>query len=180
LKTFAAILLMGILLFNLAGYRILNGLLQDRAGTQLQSRVDKRQYDRSQLILVKVPVTHLSYYNSSPEFERVDGEIEIGGVPCQYVERRIFNDSLEFLCLPNHAAQNIRASGDDYFKLVNDKQPDSKPGIQKSFVGDPYMLTEGFRFDEKSFAVVVVIRPLVVRIPTIAIAVDERPPVTFA
>lgn len=171
---------MGILLFNLAGYRVLNGFLQDRAGIQMQSRVDKRQYDRSQLILVKVPVTHLSYYNSSPEFERVDGEIEIGGVPCQYVERRIFNDSLEFLCLPNQAAVKIRASGDDYFKLVNDKQPDSKQGVQKSFAGDPYMLTEGFRFSALDIAVVVVARPLVVRIPSISLGVDERPPVFFA
>ena len=71
---------MGILLFNLAGYRLLNGLLQDRAGAQLQSRVDRHQYDLSQLISVKFPVTHLSYYNNSPSFERMDGQIEINGV----------------------------------------------------------------------------------------------------
>ena len=171
---------MGILLFNLAGYRILSGLLQDRAGIQLQSRVDRHQYDRAQLILVKVSATHLSYYNPSPEFERVDGQIEIGGVPCQYVERRIFNDSLEFLCLPNQAALKIRASGEDYFKLVNDKQPDSKPGIQKSFAGDPYMLAEAFRFSALEPGLVFVARPPVARMSAITLAVDERPPVAFA
>lgn len=147
---------------------------------QLQSRVDRQQYDRSQLILVKVSVTHLSYYNSSPEFERVDGQIEIGGVPCEYVERRIFNDSLEFLCLPNQAALKIRASGDDYFKLVNDRLPDSKPGVQKSFVGDPYTVTEAFRFSALSFAVVVLTGPHFVFLPSIALSVDERPPAFIA
>jgi len=171
---------MGILLFNLAGYRLLSSFLQVRADVQLQSRVDRRQYDLSQLISVRVPVTHLSYYNNSPEFERVDGRIEIDGVPCEYVERRIFNDSLEFLCLPNQAALKIRMSGDDYFKLVNDKQPDSRPGVQKSFVGDPYTVTEAFRFDELSFAVVVLTGPHFVRLPFIALSVDERPPVCMA
>ena len=71
-------------------------------------------------------------------------------------------------------------SGDDYFKLVNDKLPDSKPGVQKSFVGDPYTVTEAFRFNELSFAVVVLTRPLSVRIPSISLAVDEKPPAFFA
>ena len=168
---------MGILLFNLAGYRLLSGFLQGRADMQLQARVDRRQYDLSQLISVRVPVTHLSYYNNSPEFERVDGRIDIDGVPCEYVERRIFNDSVEYLCLPNQAALKIRVSGDDYFKLVNDKQPDSKPGVQKGFVGDPYTVTEAFRFNKLSFAAVVLTGPHFVCLPSVALSVDERPPV---
>jgi hypothetical protein len=171
---------MGILLFNLAGYRLLSRFLQVRADVQLQSRVDRQQYDLSQLISVRVPVTHLSYYDNSPEFERMDGRIEIDGVPCEYVERRIFNDSIEFLCLPNQAALKIRLSGDDYFKLVNDKQPDSKPGVQKNFAGDPYTVTDPFRFSALSFAVVVLTGPHFVCLPSIALSVDERPPVFIA
>jgi hypothetical protein len=171
---------MGILLFNLAGYRLLSSFLQERADVQLQSRVDRQQYDLSQLISVRVPVTHLSYYNNSPEFERVDGRIEIDGVPCEYVERRIFNDSVEYLCLPNQAALKIRVSGDDYFKLVNDKLPDSKPGVQKSFVGDPYTVTEAFRFNKLSFAVVVLTDPRFFCLPSVTLSVDERPPVYMA
>ncbi len=110
----------------------------------------------------------------------MDGRIEIDGVPCEYVERRIFNDSVEFLCLPNRAALKIRVSGDDYFKLVNDKLPDSKPGVQKSFVGDPYTVTEAFRFSAMSFAVVVLAGPRFVSLPSIALSVDERPPVFIA
>ena len=171
---------MGILLFNLAGYRLLSGFLQDRADMQLQSRVDRRQYDLSQLISVRVQVTHLSYYNNSPEFERVDGRVEIDGVPCEYVERRIFNDSVEFLCLPNQAALKIRVSGDDYFKLVNDKVPDSKPGVQKNFASDPYTVTEAFRFSAISFAVVILTGPRSFFLPSIVLSVDDRPPVSLA
>ena len=171
---------MGILLFNLAGYRLLSGFLQQRADVQLQSRVDRRQYDLSQLISVRVPVTHLSYYNNSPEFERVDGRIEIEGVPCEYVERRIFNDSVEYLCLPNQAALKIRVSGDDYLKLVNDTLPDSKPGVQKSFVGDPYMVTESFHFSALSFAAGVLSAFCLPSLTAVALSVDERPPVCMA
>jgi hypothetical protein len=72
--------------------------LLDKADRELETRLDENRYDESQLISIKVPVTHLSYYNTSDQFERVDGNIEFGGIQYKYVKRRIFNDSLEVLC----------------------------------------------------------------------------------
>src|SRR5580698_3798791 len=102
---------MGILLFNWFGYRVLNDLMQDRSNLQLQSQLDLRHYDESQLITIKLPAAHLSYFNNSAVFERVDGQIEINGIPYQYVKRRIYNDSLELLCIPNQMALKLRISG---------------------------------------------------------------------
>ena len=122
MKRLAAILLMGILFFNWCGYRLMSSWLENRADSQLESKLDNNSYDESQLISLKIPATHLSYYNSSQRFERVDGQIEIGGVRYKYVKRRLFNDSLELLCIPNHAVMQLQTAKNEFFKLVNDLQ----------------------------------------------------------
>ncbi len=136
---------MGILLFNWAGYRVLNDFMQDRTNAHLESQLDRRNFDESQLISIKLPATHLAYYNNSAAFERVDGQLEINGVPYKYVKRRIYNDSIELLCIPNQMALNLRISGDEYFRLINDiqrSQQEKGHPATKSFAVDPYTITD--------------------------------------
>jgi hypothetical protein len=159
LKTAAAILLLGILLFNWFGYRVLNTFMQDRSDLQLQSQLDLRHYDETQLVSIKLPATQLAYYNNSAVFERVDGQIDINGIPYQYVKRRIYNDSIEFLCIPNRMALNLRLSGEDYFRLINDiqhsQQGQGHPGgATKFFAVDPYTATHPFRIGDPSFILI--------------------------
>jgi len=120
LKRLAAILLMGILLFNWYGYQLVSNYMQERADRRLEASLDKRDYDENQLLSIKVPVTSLSYYNSSANFERVDGQVDIGGVQYKYVERRIFKDSIEYRCIPNQMAMNLKSARETFFQLVND------------------------------------------------------------
>jgi hypothetical protein len=120
LKCLAAILLMGILFFNWYGYQLLSNYLQERADQRLEASLDKKDYDETQLLSIKVPITSLSYYNSSANFERVDGQIEIKGVQYKYVERRIFKDSIEYRCIPNQMAMNLKSARETFFQLVND------------------------------------------------------------
>jgi hypothetical protein len=122
MKKVAAILLMGILLFSWYGYRLVSFYMENSANRQLEVRLDQDRYDESELISIKVPSTHLSYFNSSTQFERVDGQIEVGGVQYKYVKRRLFNDSLELLCIPNHVAMNLQTARNQFFQLVNDIQ----------------------------------------------------------
>jgi hypothetical protein len=128
MKRIAAILLMGILFFSWYGYRLLSSYLEDRADRQLETRLDENRYDESELISIKVPSSHLSYYNSSTQFERVDGQIEVGGVQYKYVKRRLYNDSLELLCIANHAAMNQQTARNQFFQLVNDIQQHNGQG----------------------------------------------------
>ena len=122
MKRIAAILLMGILFFNWYGYKLLSSYLEDRADRRLEANLDEDRYDESQLISIKVPSSHLSYYNSNTRFERVDGQIEVGGVQYKYVKRRLYNDSLELLCIPNHDAMKLQTARNQFFQLVNDIQ----------------------------------------------------------
>jgi len=122
MKRIAAILLLGILTFNWYGYKLLSSYLENRADRQLEANLDQDRYDESQLISIKVPASHLSYYNSATQFERVDGKIEVGGVQYKYVKRRLLNDSLELMCIPNHNAMKLQTARNQFFQLVNDIQ----------------------------------------------------------
>jgi hypothetical protein len=161
--------------------------MQDKAERQFESRLDHRQYDESQLISLKVPVTRLSYYNNSTSFERADGQLEINGVPYQYVKRRIYDDTLELLCIPNQTAMKLRLSRDEYFKLVNDIQrsqqgqhPGSHSGASKSFIGDPYTLANAFTLEDRSFTLIVRSYYFPVRIHSIPRSTEERPPIALS
>ena len=120
MKRLAVILLMGILLFNWYGYQLVSNYIQDRADRRLEASLDKKDYDETQLLSFKVPVTSLSYYNSSASFERVDGQIDIGGIQYKYVERRIYRDSIEYRCIPDQMAMNLKSARETFFQLVND------------------------------------------------------------
>jgi len=175
---------MGILLFNWFGYRVLNDFMQDRSNLQLQSQLDLRHYDESQLITFKLPAAHLSYYNNSAIFERVDGQIEINGIPYQYVKRRIYNDSIELLCIPNQTVLNLRLSGEDYFRLINDiqrsQQGQGHQGATKFFAVDPYTVTDLLRAGELSFSLVDRTDHFSVRLLSPPGVATERPPAFMA
>ena len=118
-KRIASILLVGILLFNWGGYRLLTNYFETSADLQMQAELDKNQYNPSDLIRIKVAAS-LPYGSSSETFERVDGNIEINGVNYTYVKRRFYQDSLELLCIPNTVKTGIKNARDEFAKLAND------------------------------------------------------------
>ncbi|MEO7530727.1 MAG: hypothetical protein ABIS69_04925, partial [Sediminibacterium sp.] len=71
MKRIASILLLGILLFNWGGYRILTHYFEDKADIQLQADLDHNNYNQADLVSIKVSAS-LPYGSSSEKFERVD------------------------------------------------------------------------------------------------------------
>jgi len=154
LKRIAAILLLGILLFNWCGYRILTSYLENNFNEKLEAQLDNNNYDESNLVTFKIPATHLAYYTNYGSFERVDGQIEINGVLYKYVKRRIYNDSVELSCIPNNAVMNLQKMKDNFFKSVNDLQTgtqNKKSGshsISKSFSLDFFVTNNNMSVNE--------------------------------
>jgi len=140
--------------------------MQHRASQQMVSALDSRQYNESQLISIKIPATHLGYYIGSSTFERVDGQIEINGVICQYVERRLYMDSLELLCIPNHTVTKLRMSGKDHLRLITDVEQ----------IADYYIVTHLYELKERTFTLVKTRPSYHVHIPFTSLSADERPP----
>jgi hypothetical protein len=120
LKKTVSILLLGVLIFNWFGYRLVIAYMEDQAKLQLELKLDETNYDETQLLSIKVPASNLAYYTNSSLFERVDGQIEIEGIQYKYVKRRLYRDSLELLCIPDQAAMRLQEAKYNFFQLVND------------------------------------------------------------
>ena len=134
MKKTAAILILGLFLFNWLGYRVLTSLLQAHADTRLELQLDNNNYNESDLISLKIPA-NLPYYANSRSYERMDGQIEIDGIHYNYVKRRFYNDSLEYLCIPNKSKIRLNNAQNEFFKLVNDiQQPSQKKSGDNSIV----------------------------------------------
>lgn len=143
LRKIAAILLLIVLLFNWVGYRLFADFLQHRANVQLEAKLDKNDYHEDELIEIKVPL-HLPYQLNWSKFERFDGEIDVNGIHYKYVKRKVYNDSLILLCLPNQTQQKLEKAKDDYFKIVNDIAPSSQKKSEKNNLSFKNILTEFF------------------------------------
>ncbi len=130
LKRIASILLLGMLLFNWVGYRLVTNYFEQKADTRLELALDNNNYNESELITIKVP-TNLPYYNNNNEFTRVDGEINFNGVHYKYVAKRIYNDSIELRCIPHEAKMKIEKAKDDYLQLAFDMNQQT-PGKKQS------------------------------------------------
>jgi hypothetical protein len=122
LKKIAAILLLSVLLFNWIGYRLLSAYWEDHAASRLQASLDQEQFDPAETITLRISADALPYSTASVRFERSEGIIEVGAVRYRTVKRRLYNDSIEFLCIPDGPANKLRAARNDFFSLVNDLQ----------------------------------------------------------
>lgn len=127
LKKLTVISLIALLVFNWYGYKLLINYYETKATSNLQSKLDKDQYDESTLILIRVPL-NMPYIADWKEFEKFEGETEINGTHYKYVKRKIENGELVLLCIPNQQKTNLQAAGQSFFKLVNDIQ---QPGAKK-------------------------------------------------
>jgi len=107
------------MLFNGFGYRIVSNYFDQKASENLVSLIDQNNYNESELVSIKTPI-NLPYYSNNPKFERVDGEMQINGIVYQYVERRVYNDSVEIRVLPNQDRLHIKNAKESFDKLASD------------------------------------------------------------
>ena len=145
MRKIASILLLALLSFNWFGYRLLISFFEDKANEQFVTQLDNKNYNADQLISIKVPVRNLAYYTNTKLFQRVDGQVEINGVLYNYVKQRLYNDSVELLCIPNAAVMKLQTEKNDLAKSVNDiqqteqaKKTGNHSGNAKNFSLDHY------------------------------------------
>ena len=107
--------------------------LQTKNDLKLEARLDNNSYDESQLIEIKVPV-NIAYQTSRPNYERCDGEIVIDGITYKYVKRKVTQDTLFLMCIPNAEKMRLESVKNHVYKVVNDldQNNDSKKSDSKS------------------------------------------------
>lgn len=106
-------------LFYLGGYHLVFNQLEKASELKMVSRLDGNDYRDQELIEVKLPVK-IPYQANSAGFEKFIGELEVDGVHYNYVKRKIVNDTLILLCLPNTDKSNISTARETFFALVNE------------------------------------------------------------
>jgi len=133
LKKALSILLIALLLLNLIGYRIVFHFAEKASDTKLEASLDNYEYNDSELITIKVPVSNPYSINQSG-FERIDGEINFDGKLYKFVKRRVLNGELILLCIPNHGKMQIEKKKSNYIaeNTATEKQDNSKSRIIKN------------------------------------------------
>jgi hypothetical protein len=106
-------------MFNLSGYFLFYQYFIHQSDQKIIDRLDAEEYDESELMEVKIPL-HLPYMTSQVYYERVDGELQHQGVYYNYVKRKVSNDTLYLLCVPNSAKTSLYKDLTDYAQKVND------------------------------------------------------------
>lgn len=93
-----------------------------KSDAALISTIEKETYNTADLVTFKFSAKQLPYYTNSKNYEAANGEVDVNGVSMQYVKKRIVDDSIEYVCLPNKQKSSIKNARDDFFKLINDLQ----------------------------------------------------------
>ncbi len=126
-----AILFITVYLFNLVGYSILFDYLIHQTNEHTVQELDKGNYNESELMEIKVAL-NLPYYTSWNDYERYDGEIELNGIQYNFVKRKVLNDTLYLLCLPNHVKTELHKAKNEFVAKENANLPfsSSKKGME--------------------------------------------------
>ncbi|MES1217854.1 MAG: hypothetical protein ABUT20_20275 [Bacteroidota bacterium] len=114
-----AITLLCAYLFNLAGYNLFFQYSINKADEKIIAQLDNNQYDDNQLVEVKIRL-NLPYMSDGAGYERYDGDVEFGGVHYNYVKRKISQDTLYVLCIPNQSKTQLFKGSNKYLVNVND------------------------------------------------------------
>ncbi len=88
-----------MLLFNIAGYRIVLQFFANKATKTINASIDNKTYKDSELIEITTALN--MPYIADKDFEETVGETTIGGVHYQYVKRKVVHNVLHLYCLPN-------------------------------------------------------------------------------
>ncbi len=90
-----------------------------QSNQQFVQQLDQHAYNESELVEVGIPL-HLPYIQNSGAFERIDGSVENNGIHYNFVKRRIHNDTLYIMCLPNQQKTELAKGKSSYAGEVND------------------------------------------------------------
>ena len=111
--------MLAVYLFNLTGYRFFFRYYINQSNQQIAQQADNSRYSDSELTEIKIKL-NLPYVTDWSAYERYDGEMELDGKHYNYVKRKVSQDTLYLLCLPNETKTKLSIEKIDYAARVND------------------------------------------------------------
>ena len=127
----AAILLLLIFLFNLAGYRVMIYFLLKHSAQKLEAMIDREEYLEEELFEMRVPM-NMPYQQRFSTFERYYGQINIEGIEYTYVKRKVEGNILILKCLPDHVSTRLQQIRDKIaLTNSNSHSPGESPALSQ-------------------------------------------------
>ena len=100
----------------------------------MQVSLDQNKYKESELVSFKIPLNQ-PYIINSDGYESLEGNMDYNGINYQFVKKKILNDTLEIVCIPNNTRTQIDNNKEDFTKqladIVNTSTSKKSQGIQQ-------------------------------------------------
>ncbi len=114
-KKAISFLLLLLFMFNLVGYRFLVYYAQQQADRVLEASFDAETYQQKDAFTIAVPL-NLPYSTNWKNFERFDGEVTYKGKIYKYIKRKVYNNQLLLVCLPNVNKMRLENARNSFLK----------------------------------------------------------------
>lgn len=111
------ILLMLAFVYNWVGYKVLLSCME----LYEISNSPEPSADQSGSITIQIPV-NLPFSRSSSAYESSNDEMEINGIQYRNIKRRLHNDSMELICVPDYSAMKWNATGKTILQIAHELQ----------------------------------------------------------
>ncbi len=134
---------------NTLGYYAVFLGLQYQNKVAMTERFDADQYDASQEITIKIPLT-VPYMADDADYKRVDGAFEHNGQFYRLVKQKYEKDTLIVVCVPDVENKRINQALSDYVMSFSDNAEDQNQSgsISMSFIKD--YLPQSFSIQSES------------------------------
>ncbi len=126
---------------------------EKKAISDMQTALYENKYDESELVSFKTALNQ-PYVTNTDGYDYIDGEMDVNGTYYQYVKMRIYNDTLEVLCIPNYTKSSISEKKHELSKQLTDlantnqSKKSSSSSMAKSLISE---YTISHHFDIYSF-----------------------------
>ena len=122
----------------------------------------------------------MPYISNTSDYERTDGELEYEGTHYNYVKRKVSNDTLYVMCLPNISKTQLYNAKTAYSKEVNDIPVNKKAAESSKKAGfdTEYNRAQNFYTDVNTDIAFAIKYPSAktTRLNPIYIDIPEQPP----
>lgn len=131
MKKLVTISLLFIYLLSLVGNSLFIEYLIVKNQYEQVTKIDNGTFENIQLVEIKIPL-RLPYYSSSVKYERFYGQVNIKGHHYNYVQRKVLNDTVYLLCLPDYNRNSLEAGKMQMTAGLDNELPYSKKGSEPS------------------------------------------------
>ena len=145
MRKLAAIVLLSVHLFNLAGYYALYQYFTYKSDKVMNEHIAKNQYNVNDLVEVKIPVS-LPYVTSWKNYEDVSGQVQFKNNCYNYVKLKLTADTMYVKCIPNYEKTRLISANVINAKQIGDVPVNKHENVPLKKSGEDIYQIESFSF----------------------------------